>query len=115
MFQLDRRFGQLVLERGWIGVDQLEDAILEQERLRRVNLRFRLGEILVRTMALTVSQVREILVEQGLSVHSCEQCEAVVSSSPGESHDGVDDARCPFCGSALCAAVFLETVRGDAP
>ena len=93
----------------------LEGAILEQQRLRRLNLRFRLGEILVQHDALSVNQVREILSEQGHRHWSCAKCEAVISALPSE--DGTSpegDLRCPICSGELRPAVFLEPVRSDA-
>lgn len=111
----DRSFGQLALARGWVRVGILEDAILEQQRLRRLNLRFRLGEILVRHNALSVSQVRELLSEQGHRHWSCVECDAVITALPsadGNSPEG--DLCCPLCSGELRAAVFLEPVRSDA-
>ncbi|MFQ5654053.1 MAG: hypothetical protein ACE5GW_04905, partial [Planctomycetota bacterium] len=96
--------------RSWITPDQLEEAILEQERLRRLRLRFRLGEILVRAGVLRIDQVRQILADQGLVVCTCISCQAVVNRPAGKEEQ---ESSCPLCGGALCPAVFLEPVQGD--
>lgn len=106
----DRSLGQIALSRGWLHVSAIETAVLEQQRLRRVNLRFRIGEILVRTGALSADQVREILAEQGVAVHNCVECHDVVNvdtSAPGS-------PRCPSCQGTLIPAQFLDVVKADA-
>ena len=112
--ELDCRFGQLLLGRGWIDVGDLESGILEQQRLRRLNLRFRIGEILVRQGVLEADQVRAILADQGFSIWSCTECEAVVNrpQTPGSADDGVEKS-CPICSGPLRPSVFLESVRSD--
>ena len=66
--QLDDAFGNLALGRGWITLAQLEAAILEQQRLGRLKLQFRVGEILLNQRLLSIDQVRELLESQGLAV-----------------------------------------------
>jgi len=106
LFRLDRRFGQLALSRGWIQLADLEDALLEQERLRRRNLYFRVGEILVRLQAMTVERVREILKEQGCATLRCESCRKMVTAERNA------PTTCS-CGGALAPPVFLELVNAD--
>src|SRR5262245_11053415 len=60
----ERCFGQIALAQGYIKHADLERAVLEQERLRRLNLHFRLGEVLVALGTLSVEDVLEILAEQ---------------------------------------------------
>src|SRR5262245_11824943 len=67
----ERYFGQIALARGYINHSDLERAILEQERLRRLNLHFRLGEVLVALDVLTVEEVLEVLAEQKKRVLHC--------------------------------------------
>ena len=73
--QNERVFGLIALERGLITLEQLERAILEQENLRRKNLQFRLGEVLVKQGAIPVSDVLEILAEQRKRVLLCAVCD----------------------------------------
>lgn len=110
----DCRFGQLLLGRGWIDVGALENGILEQQRLRRLNLRFRIGEILVRQGVLEPDQVRAILADQGFSIWSCAACQAVVNRPQDPSlADEMLETSCPICSGALHPSVFLESVRSD--
>ena len=107
-------FGQLLLGRGWIDVSDLESGILEQQRLRRLNLRFRIGEILVRQGVLEADQVRAILADQGFSIWACLACDAVVNlpQTPGSADDNVEKS-CPMCSGDLRPSVFLESVLSD--
>lgn len=110
LLRLDRSFGQIALARGWACLGEIEGAILEQQRLRRVNLRFRIGEILTRVGVLTPQQVQTVLSEQGYAVKSCTQCEKMINYSP-ERETG--PSRCPDCSSELSPAQFLDAVRPD--
>lgn len=104
---LERSFGQVALERKWITLDHLEEAILEQQRLRRLKLQFRIGEILLRLRRLTLEQVREILAEQGRAVAGCERCATFVRILAG-----AEDAEptCPICNGALVESIFLDAI-----
>ena len=110
-FRVDRSFGQLALEKGWIAVDQLEAALLEQERLRRLRLNFRIGEVLVRLGALEVDQVRAILREQGFDLACCRECDALIDGGSDENGAG----SCPFCGGELRPPVYLDPIPADHP
>jgi len=103
--RFDRSLGQLALANGWIELSDLEAALLEQERLRRSNLNFRLGEILVRSGALEVAQVREILREQGYETFTCRSCSLVLAGEPS--------GLCPTCDGKLEPTEFLDIVRSD--
>ena len=82
---------------------------LEQERLRRLRLNFRIGEVLVRLKALEVDQVRSILREQGFDLSCCRECDALIE---GASEDGKSGS-CPFCDGELRPPVFLDPVPAD--
>ncbi len=106
---LDRSFGQIALDNGWIGESQLELALLEQERLQRLRLDFRIGEVLIRAGSLDVDQVREILRLQGFDLVCCGECDRFF--------DGSDQAcpltMCPDCGGELEPPSFLDSVLPD--
>jgi hypothetical protein len=108
-FRIDRSFGQLAMERGWLDVAQLEAALLEQERLRRLRLNFRIGEVLVRLGSLEVEQVRTILREQGFDLACCSDCDALVEGARQGDGGGI----CPHCGGELRPPVFLDPVPAD--
>ncbi len=107
---LERSFGQVALERKWITLEQLEEAILEQQRLRRMKLQFRIGEILLRFRRLNLAQVREILAEQGRAVGGCERCATFVRVMAGAEDT---DPTCPICNGQLVESIFLDAVHVD--
>ena len=94
-----------------ISLDDLEAALLEQERLSRLNLHFRLGEILVSQGALTVDDVLGVLAQQGKRILVCESCDAhynVVSFEDGKAY------RCSNANVNLPNRSNLDTVAVDA-
>ena len=99
----DASLGKLAREQGWITVEQLEDGIREQAQMRRIGLRFRIGEVLVRQGALTGQQVQWILDLQGQLTRFCRECGSV-ELSPGS---------CRSCGNPLKAAPVLAPVVSD--
>lgn len=107
----DRTIGQLALLRGWLDVSALEDAILEQQRLRRMNLRFRLGEILMQRGVLSADQVRALLAEQGYATAVCRRCEEIVAVSEPVAAEGKQ--HCPACKASLRPTQFLDIVHAD--
>lgn len=108
--RMDRAFGRIALDRGWIDVGQLEAALLEQERLRRKSLHFRIGEVLVKSKSLEIDRVRTILREQGVDGRHCDQCESVVAVEIGTNER---QSSCPSCGGGLQDLAFLDIVRCD--
>ena len=99
----DGSLGRLAIDRGWISADQLEFAVREQAKLRRIGLRFRIGEVLVRQGALTSPQVRWLLDLQGQLTRFCRQCGSV-DLEPGS---------CQSCGEPLRPAPALGPVIAD--
>jgi len=100
---MDGRFGRITLEHKWISADQLEIALLEQSRLRKLGLRFRIGEVLLRLGYLSRSQVEKILEEQGQRTKTCPNCGNVDSFS----------ALLCFCGQELSIGPVLCPVTRD--
>ena len=99
----DGSLGRLARDRGWLTLDQLEAAVSEQAQLRKIGLRFRIGEVLVRQGALTGQQVRRLLDIQGLLTRFCRLCGSV-DLEPGS---------CRNCGKPLHAAPALGPVVAD--
>jgi hypothetical protein len=106
----ERSFGQIALRRGWIGVGELEAAILEQDRLRRLNLQFRIGEVLVSLGSLSLEQVLKILAEQKKRILQCPSCDDHYSVSD---YRPQEEYRCKKCGDLLTEPLFLDTVAVD--
>ena len=101
----DREFARLVLQEGMLELDELEEAVLEQQRLRQFNLQFSLAETLVSRKQLTVESAKEILSMQGRSMLRCSLCDVqyrVVDCRADELY------HCPRCKSELIRPVFLD-------
>ncbi|MGH9360333.1 MAG: hypothetical protein ACRD2T_00340 [Thermoanaerobaculia bacterium] len=106
----ERSFGQIALQRRMVDLNGLERALLEQERLRRLNLQFRLGEVMVALGLLPVERVLDILDEQKRRILLCSACDehySVTDYRPGGSYP------CKKCGGPLNEALFLDTVAVD--
>jgi hypothetical protein len=107
----DRSFGKLALSSCVVSIDDLEDAILEQQRLDGLNLHFRLGEILVSRARVSVTDVLEILRRQEKRILACPLCDThynVLHFQTGRMY------RCLRCRGELREPVFLNTVAVEA-
>lgn len=96
--RLETMIGGEALRRGWITLDQLNDAIRVQGLLEAQGDAKRLGEILYARGYLTRSQVFELLRSQGKQLASCPGCGSQYNLA------GVDLSRpllCPKCRSLL--------------
>lgn len=107
----DRTFGSLALAAKCVELDDLEDAILEQQRLSSLGLHFRIGEILVSKGKLEVPQVLKLLEQQGKRILRCPICDIHVNV---QRFDAGKAYHCVQCGGRLIEPVFLETVAVDA-
>ncbi|MGE4619403.1 MAG: hypothetical protein AAEJ04_06290 [Planctomycetota bacterium] len=99
----DSALGRLAHDRAWLTMEELEQAILEQAEMRRIGLRFRIGEVLVRRGVLTGQQVRILLDEQGRLTRTCNDCGRV----------GVDPGFCSDCGEILSPSPALGPYSSD--
>jgi len=106
----ERAFGQIALRKARVSLRDLEAAILEQERLRKMNLQFRIGEVMVAMGLIGVEDVLEILSEQKKRILHCPSCDfhyGVYDDHPGEIY------RCRKCGDVLVEPMFLDSVAVD--
>ncbi len=108
----EREFSNLALRDGAIDLEQLEAAVLEQQHMRRLNLRFTLAEVLVSRGDLTREDAWRIQARQGRRVLGCPVC---------DSHYRIVDFRdgceysCPRCEhEALVPPPFLDSMLVDA-
>lgn len=69
-------FGEIALEKRWIGADDLEQALKHQETQFRMGNNRLLGEILITDFDLSLNQVLDILKEQKKSILKCIGCGA---------------------------------------
>jgi hypothetical protein len=106
----NRTFGDLALTSGRITLADLEDAVLEQQRLALLNLRFFLGEVLVARCKLPAEVVLDILKEQGKTILVCALCDFhynVVRYKEAKKY------RCFQCDAELMRPTFLDTIAVD--
>ena len=107
----ESQFGKLALAASLITMDDLEDAILEQQRLDGLNLHFRLGEILVTKGKMKPAEVLEILRRQGKRLLVCPVCDLHYNVK-GFRND--KEYTCTRCPAKLLEPRYLETVAADA-
>ena len=107
----DKAFGRVVLTEGLIDLNDLEAALLEQEYLARLNLRFQIGEILIAKSRLSVESVLKVLAQQGKRILLCPVCDChynVVEFRETTTY------RCIKCESELEEPNYLDAVAVDA-
>jgi hypothetical protein len=109
--QSENHFGRIALAQSLITLDELEDAILEQQRLDGLNLHFRLGEILVTKGKMKTSDVLEILRKQGKRLLICPVCD-IHYNVKGFKND--KPYTCTRCTARLIEPRYLDTVSADA-
>jgi len=95
---------------GFVSWDDLECAILEQERLATMNLHFRLGEILVSMERMKFDEVLDTLRRQQKRIMICPLCDNHYNVV-GFNRDRV--YQCVDCQADLLEPGFLETVAVD--
>ena len=106
----DKGFGLIAVEAGVITFDQLEAAMLEQDRLSKLSLHFRIGEILVASKAMTMDDVEKVLSIQGKRILVCTLCDAhfnVLGYAKDRAYS------CLKCQAELTVPEFLDTVAVD--
>jgi hypothetical protein len=107
----ERALGEALLAAGVVGLDALESACLEKERLFRRHVQVHVGEVLVRRRVVGEGVVRGMLRARRGEVRMCAPCDCTVLVGPG-----VPEERwvCPRCGSRLSTVGFLQLVETDA-
>lgn len=106
----NRSFGDLAVSVGMISLDDLEAAVLEQERLGQMNLNFCLGEVLVAQGRLRPTQVVDVLSRQGKCILFCPVCEAHYNVLK---YQAWKPYPCPQCEGTLIQPKFLDTIAVD--
>jgi hypothetical protein len=103
----DKVFGLIAVRKGRVALDQLESALLEQQRLKLKNFQIRLGEVLVSLKCLKVADVQDILAEQGNICPACDCHFTIIGHSLEKRY------RCSQCGEQLKSPSHLDTVVTD--
>jgi hypothetical protein len=107
----DRRFGELAITEGIITLDDLEEAILEQQRLTGLNLHFRIGEILVARFKMKAADVLHLLGIQGRRILVCPVCDIHYNVSKFQEDRMY---QCVRCQARMLVPKFLDTIAVDA-
>ena len=108
--EVDKEIGRLLLQKGMLDLDVLEGAVLEQQRLRGLNLHFSLVEVLVSRGDIAPQRILDILAERDWRMKLCPVCDAhyqIVNFLEDEEYV------CPRCQSPLVGPAFLDTVMVD--
>jgi hypothetical protein len=110
LVRTEKVFGQLALRKGLVTLDRLETALLEQQRLARMNLHISVGEILVALKFMKVDEVLEILSVQNKRILVCPYCDSHFTVI---GYHGEKNYECRQCEQALDVPGFLETIATD--
>lgn len=101
----DREFGELAVHLERVDLDALESAVLEQQKLRQLNLHFGLAEVLVARKVLSARDVQRIYAILGRSMLRCCYCD--LQFQVAELHEGAVYP-CPRCRATLEQPVYLD-------
>jgi hypothetical protein len=107
----DREFARLALRENLVDLDQLEDAVLEQQLLRGVNLHFTLGEVFISRGEVESRKVLRVLAIQGRRMLCCPVCDRHYRIP--EFRENREGYQCPKCSSPLTASRFLDDQLAD--
>jgi hypothetical protein len=110
LVRTEKIFGRLALREGLITHPQLELALLEQQRLKRLNLQLCLGDIMISMGFMTLPHVLRVLSLQSSRILVCPRCDAhftVMAYKPGRNYP------CRHCKACLEEPQYLDTVATD--
>lgn len=110
LLQAERDFRRHVIVENIVSPVDMEEAVLEQRRLHRLNIQVTIWEVLVNLGRLAVNEVLEILALKGhkiMTCRSCDLCFQVGRDSP------TDRFFCSQCGRELTEPPYLDFVRTD--
>ena len=110
LVRTEKVFGQLALRKGFVTLDRLETALLEQQRLARMNLHISVGEIMVALKFMKVEEVLEILCVQNKRILVCPYCDSHFTVIGYHSEKNY---KCRHCEQALEVRGFLQTISTD--
>jgi len=102
----DVGLAELLLEKGWVTMDQMEAALKKQDEEERKGRKTRLGPTLLEMGALTADRLRDALAVQGKTPMRCPSCQKVLNVrglKPGTR------ALCPTCRTALLPTGSIST------
>ncbi len=110
LLQAERDFRRHVIVENIVSPADMEDAVLEQRRLHRLNIQVTIWEVLVNLGRLAVNEVLEVLALKNhkiMTCRSCDLCFQVAGDNP------TDRFFCTQCGRELTEPPYLDFVRTD--
>ncbi len=106
----ERRFRKKVLHVQAVTPNQLESAVLEQQRLQSLNIQVPIWEVLISAGHLTSEVALNLLEEEGLRIMACKPCDLYFKIEAGTPKE---KCRCERCGQVLTHPKFLDTITHD--
>lgn len=103
--------GSLAVEREYCKLEDVHECIREQARLERLNLFFRLGEVMCSKGVLSIEQVHELLASQNITILGCPGCFSkynVLNYREGAKLE------CPKCSTGLELPGIVSSIKVDA-
>lgn len=103
--RVDRDFAVLALSDEVVGLSELESALLEQQKMRGLNLHFSLAEVLLSRGGASAPQILRLLALLDKRTLRCPGCDChyrVVGYSETEPY------RCRVCGAKVVPTSFLD-------
>jgi hypothetical protein len=107
----DREFCRTALQMAVVDLEDLESAMLEQQRLRQLNLHFGIAEVLVSRRTITVADLKRLYGMLGQSMLRCCYCDLqfrIADSSDGNRYS------CPRCEATLEQPAYLDPLMAEA-
>lgn len=102
--------GKALLSAHRLTLAELEDAVLEKQRLARKHMDMHLGEVLITRGLADAEVVRRFLRDRRGEIRYCERCEMQYHVGAGVPEHRM---RCPRCKEALSQARYLQLVEAD--
>lgn len=106
----DAALAELLLEKGWVTLDQMDAAQKRQEEAGKKGRRLRLSAILLEMGALTPDQLKEALAAQGKTPMRCPSCSKILHV---RGYRAGTRALCPSCRTALVPTGSTSTRPGQ--
>ncbi len=106
----ERALGKALLSAHRLTLGELEDAVLEKQRLARKHMDMHLGEVLITRGLADVEDVRRVLRDRRGEIRRCERCDMQYHVGAGVPESRM---RCPRCKEALSQVRYLQLVEAD--
>ena len=106
----ERALGKALLDKRRVSLAQLEDAVLEKQRLARKHMDMHLGEVLITRCLAEVEDVRAFLRVRRGEIRRCNRCDMHFHVGAGVPENRM---HCPRCKEALAPVRYLQIVEAD--